>query len=248
MKKILTLALTLMMVLSLVACGTTNSATTSSDTTNSDINSTRQAEQSATPGESAQAETKDDSASTSSSKEISPSNTDAASEEQAQPLSATDKILVAYFSRSGNTREIATQIHESVGGDIFEIVTVDPYASDYDAVVEQAKQELEKGYRPALKTKVKNIESYDVVFVGYPNWWGTIPMPVATFLSEYDFSGKTIVPFCTHEGSRLGQSVADITKLCPQSTILDGLAVRGRDVKNARNEVSGWLRELGMIE
>jgi flavodoxin len=158
------------------------------------------------------------------------------------------KILVAYFSHSGNTRVIANQIRESVGGDIFEIVAVDPYPSDYDAVVELARKELREEYRPKLKTKVENVESYNVVFVGYPIWWGTIPMPVATFLSEYDFSGKTIVPFCTHEGSRLGQSVTDITKLCPQSTILDGLAVRGRDVKNAQNEVSEWLRKIGMIE
>jgi flavodoxin len=157
-------------------------------------------------------------------------------------------ILVAYFSRSGNTRVIANQIHESVGGDIFEIAPVDPYPSDYDQVVEQAGKELREQYRPKLKTKVENMESYNVVFVGYPSWWGTIPMPVATFLSEYDFFGKTIVPFCTNEGSRLGRSVTDIKELCPQSTILDGLAVRGRDVRKAQNEVSEWLRELGMIE
>ncbi len=159
-----------------------------------------------------------------------------------------NNILVVYFSRSGNTHAIATQIHESVGGDIFEIVTVDPYPSGYDEVVEQARKELTEEYRPKLKTKVENIESYNIVFVGYPNWWGTVPRPIATFLSEYDFSGKTIVPFCTHEGSRLGQSVEDITELCPQSTILDGLAIRGRDVKNAANEISGWLRKIGMIE
>ena len=159
-----------------------------------------------------------------------------------------NNILVAYFSHSGNTRVIATQIRESVGGDIFEIVAVDPYPSDYDAVLEQARKELREEYRPELKTKVENMESYEVVFVGYPIWWGTIPMPVATFLSEYDFSRKTIVPFCTHEGSSLGRTVTDITKLCPQSTILDGLAVRGGDIKNAQNEVSEWLHEIGMIE
>lgn len=142
-----------------------------------------------------------------------------------------NNTLVAYFSHSGNTRVIANQIHKSVCDDIFEIVTVDPYPSDYDDVVEQARKELREEYRPKLKTKVENMESYNVVFVGYPNWWGTIPMPVATFLSEYDFSGKTIVPFCTHEGSRLGRTVTEIKKLCPRSTILDGLAVRGRDVK-----------------
>jgi flavodoxin len=154
--------------------------------------------------------------------------------------------LSAYFSHSGNTRVIANQIHESIGGDIFEIMSLDPYPTDYDAVVEQARKELDKEYRPRLKTKVENMESYNVVFVGYPIWWGTIPMPVATFLSEYDLSGKIIVPFCTHEGSYLGRSVTDIKKLCPQSTLLDGLAVRGSDVKKAQNEVTGWLREMGM--
>ena len=156
----------------------------------------------------------------------------------------TKKILVAYFSHSGNTREIANQIHKSVGGDIFEIQSVKPYPHDYDAVVEQAKQELESGYKPALKTKIENIKSYDLVFIGYPIWWGTVPAPVRTFLSEYDFSGKTIVPFCTHEGSGLGRSVTDISKLCPKSTLLDGVAIRGRDVKTAQNKVSEWLQKI----
>lgn len=158
-----------------------------------------------------------------------------------------NNILVTYFSHSGNTRLVADQIHDSVGSDIFEIVAIDPYPRDYDEVVEQARKELRDEYRPKLKTKVEKLEAYKVVFVGYPNWWGTIPRPVVTFLSEYDFSGKTIVPFCTHEGSGLGHSTADIEELCPQSTILEGLAVRGRNVKNAQNEVVGWLRELGMI-
>jgi flavodoxin len=157
-------------------------------------------------------------------------------------------ILVGYFSHSGNTRVIAKQIHDNVGGDIFEIVAVDPYPSDYDEVVEQAGKELRTQYRPKLKTKVENMESYNAVFVGYPNWWGTIPTPIATFLSEYDFSGKSIVPFCTNEGSGLGRSIKDIKELCPQSTILDGLAVWGNNVRKAQNDVSKWLRKLGMIE
>jgi len=143
---------------------------------------------------------------------------------------------------------VATRIHESIGGDIFEIVAVDPYPTNYDACVKQAKQELAEDYRPELETRVENMESYNVVFIGSPNWWGTIPRPVATFLSAYDFSRKTIVPFCTHEGSRLGRIVADITTLCPESTILNGLAIRGTDVKKAQNEVSAWLRKIGMLE
>jgi flavodoxin len=158
------------------------------------------------------------------------------------------KILVAYFSYSGNTREIASQIHKSVGGDIFEIQSVKPYPDDYDAVVQQARQELKSGHKPALKTNVENIKPYDLVFIGYPNWCSTIPAPVMAFLSQYDFSGKTIVPFCTHEGSGLGRSATDISKLCPKSTLLDGVAIRGSDVKTAQKKVSEWLRKIKITE
>jgi len=157
-------------------------------------------------------------------------------------------ILVAYFSHSGNTRVVADQIHQSVGGDIFEIESIGTYPRNYDEVVAQARKELDEDLRPKLKIKIENIGSYNVVFVGYPNWWGTIPRPVATFLSQYDLSGKTIVPFCTHEGSGLGRSATDIKELCPKSTIMNGLAVRGSYVKQAQNEVSEWLRKIGMKE
>ncbi|MGB7606422.1 MAG: flavodoxin [Lutisporaceae bacterium] len=155
---------------------------------------------------------------------------------------------MAYFSHSGNTQVIANQIHENVGGNILKIVTVDPYPTNYNAVVDLAKQELKDDYRPELATKIENMDSYDVVFVGYPNWWATMPMAVFTFLEEYDFSGKTIIPFCTHEGSSFGRSIDDITELCPKSTILDGLAIRGRNVKNAQKDLSKWLNEIGMIK
>jgi flavodoxin len=167
---------------------------------------------------------------------------------QKQFDTGTKKVLVAYFSHTGNTEVIANKIHESVGGDIFKIVTVDPYPTNYMAVVNQAKKEQEENYRPKLKSKVENMDSYNVIFIGYPDWWGTMPMAVFTFLEQYDFSGKTIIPFCTHEGSGLGRSVTDIKKICPKSTILDGLAIRGSDVKKANGDVSNWLRKLGMIK
>lgn len=172
------------------------------------------------------------------------SNTQTKSEEQTQPASKTSKILVVYFSRSGNTREIARQIQNNLGGDIVELQTVDPYPREYDAVVKQAKQEIESGYKPALKTKIDNIKSYDLVFVGSPNWWNTIAPPVTTFLSDNDLSGKTIVPFITHAGSGLGRSVTDIAKLCPQSTVLNGFALWGKDVRSSQDEVSRWVRDL----
>lgn len=177
-----------------------------------------------------------------------PPNTRKAGEVKAAPTAESKKILIAYFSRTGNTREIANQIHRSVGGDIFEIQPVKPYPDDYDACVKQARQELDSGYKPELKTRVQNIESYALVFIGYPDWWGTIPAPVRVFLTEYDFSGKKIVPFCTHEGSRLGRSVADISRICPKLTLLDGLAIRGSTVKTAQSKVSEWLRQIGILE
>jgi flavodoxin len=157
----------------------------------------------------------------------------------------TDKaILIAFFSRSGNTQVVANQIHESLGGDVFRIVTVDPYPTDYDAVVNVAEREQKNGYRPRLSNQVANMESYGVVFVGYPNWWSTMPMAVFSFLEQYDFSGKKIAPFCTHEGSALGRSVQDIRKLCPQSVILDGLAIRGGNVVAAKKDVRAWLKNI----
>jgi len=158
------------------------------------------------------------------------------------------KMLITYYSRTGNTREIANQIHERVGGEIIELQTVEPYPEDYEAVKKQAMQELNSGFKPALKTKVEKIGSYDVIFVGTPIWWGTIAAPVKSFLSEYDLSGKTIVPFITHQGSGLGRSVADISKLCPKSTLLDGVAIWGRDAKTAQNTVSGWLRRIKIMK
>lgn len=167
---------------------------------------------------------------------------------QAQTLPQTKRILIVYFSHSGNTRELAQQIKNATGGDLFEIQPITPYPEDYDTVVIQAKREINSGYKPQLKTKVEKIESYEVIFVGSPNWWSTIAPPIATFLSSYDLSGKTIAPFITHEGSRMGHSVADIKKLCPNSTVLEGLPVRGKAVKSSQDVVVKWLREIEMAK
>lgn len=170
------------------------------------------------------------------------------------------KCLVAYFSRPGNnyvggtivnlpvgnTEVVAKTIQKITGGDLFRIEAVHAYPADYIETTEVAKEELRTNARPKLTGHVENMASYDVIFLGYPNWWGTMPMPVFTFLEEYDLAGKTIVPFCTHEGSGLGHSVPDIRKACLKSTVLDGIAIRGGDVKNAEGGISGWLQELGM--
>lgn len=157
------------------------------------------------------------------------------------------KILVVYYSHSGNTRVVAEQIRKATGGDIVEIQTVQSYPKEYQALVDQAKKEIEEGYKPALKTKVENIGQYDVIFVGSPCWWSTFAPAVTSFLTANDLSGKTIVPFMTHEGSRLGRSEADMKKLCPNSTFLEGLPVRGGQVKQAGADISRWLKKLGLV-
>ena len=170
------------------------------------------------------------------------------------------KCLIAYFSRPGNnyvggsivklpvgnTEVVAKMIREMTGGDLFHIEPVNAYPADYTETTEVAKKELQTKARPDLARHLKTPTPYDTVFLGYPNWWGTMPMPVYTFLEEFDLSGKTIAPFCTHEGSGLGHSVADIKKACPKSIVVEGLAVRGGEAKNAHDDVSGWLREIGI--
>ncbi|MEN6463506.1 MAG: flavodoxin [Syntrophomonas sp.] len=168
------------------------------------------------------------------------------------------KCLIAYFSRKGNnyvggqivdlpvgnTEVAANMIQEITGGDLFHIKAVNAYPEDYTETTEVAKHELRADVRPELTGHVENIESYDVIFLGYPNWWGTMPMPVFTFLEEYDFSGKKMVPFCTHEGSGLGHSEKDIAKLCPQATLLKGLAIHGARVKDAKKNIANWLDKV----
>ena len=154
--------------------------------------------------------------------------------------------LVAYYSRSGNTRKIANLIHQQVGGTIHEIQPQDPYPGSYDAVVDQAKIEIASGYRPALQSTLDHVEAYDTVFVGSPNWWNTIAPPVATFLSEHDLSGKTIVPFCTHGGGGMGRVATDIARLCPQSTVLSSFEVYGRGRGDVQARVSAWLSKVGV--
>lgn len=155
------------------------------------------------------------------------------------------KKLVAYFSHSGSTAVIANQIHEIIDSDIFEIVPVNSYPNDYSVVVDWAKQEQKNDCRPQIETEIGNMDSYDVIFVGYPNWCGTIPMIVFSLFEKYNFSGKTIIPFCTHGGGGLGRSVKDIKRICSQSTVLNALAISGSNVKIAKKDVLKWLDEIG---
>jgi flavodoxin len=163
-------------------------------------------------------------------------------------------ILVAYFSWSGNAGALAGQIAEAAGGDLFEIKTVKTYPGTYNECIEAAKQEQNNNARPALSGVVDNMAQYNTIFLCYPNWWGTLPMGVFTFLESYNFSGKTMYPLVTHGGSRFGRSLEDIQKLCPGVLLGEGLSVSAFDtnpkdntrVTTPNRDVTAWLRKIGM--
>ncbi|MDR1924397.1 MAG: NAD(P)H-dependent oxidoreductase [Planctomycetaceae bacterium] len=156
----------------------------------------------------------------------------------------SNKILIAYYSHSGNTKSIANQIQSVTGGDLFEIQPVNPYPASYNQCVEQAKREINSGYKPELSRTVQGIEEYDVIFVGSPNWWSTLAPPVVTFLASYDLSGKTVVPFCTHGGGGQARCLTDVVKLTPKSTHAEGIAISGNNVNTAKPEIEKWLRRI----
>ena len=166
-------------------------------------------------------------------------------------------ILIVYYSRKGqnywsgsivdlkkgNTERAAEFIQKAVGGDLFEIETVKEYSKDYMACTEEAKKELREHARPELKRYPESIDQYDTIFVGYPNWWGTMPMCVYTFLERYDLTGKRIVPFCTNEGSGMGGSERELKKICKGATVLPGLAIHGAEAAQSESKVATWARK-----
>ena len=168
------------------------------------------------------------------------------------------KILIAYYSRKGqnyvngsiknlskgNTEIVAEFIQKTVGGELFEIDTVKNYPIDYTECTEVAKIEIQQKFRPELKNYLPSIDNFEKIFLGYPIWWSIPPMAVATFLEKYDFSGKKIIPFATHEGSGLGGSINYLKKICPQAEILQGIAIHGANAKNSENQVAAWAKKF----
>lgn len=165
--------------------------------------------------------------------------------------------LIVYFSHrgenyfpegiksieKGNTERVAEFIQKEVGGDLFEIDTVKPYSDGYKACIEEAKKERRANARPEIKGYVEDMDRYDTVFVGFPNWWGTCPMCVFTFLEHYDLTGKKIVPFCTNEGSGMGSSEADLKKVCTGAEVVKGLAIRGSQAAESESQIAAWAKD-----
>lgn len=156
-------------------------------------------------------------------------------------ISEDTSILIAYFSWSGHTQEVAQEINRQVGGDLFEIVPQEPYTDDINVLSKQSLQEQRDQMRPALSTHVDNMDQYDVVFLGYPNWWSNMPMPVFTFLEEYDFSHKTIIAFTTYGESGFGHSIDSINDILTHSHVVEGIAIQEHDLDKVQDHVKAFL-------
>ena len=163
--------------------------------------------------------------------------------------------MILYFSRAGenyvsgalnyletgNTKIAAEMIGEMTGAELFEIRPAHPYSEDYNRCIEEARQEQKRDARPELAGYPENLDGVDVIYLGYPNYWGTMPMPVFTLLEKYEFTGKIIYPFCTHEGSGMGHSEMDIRRICPGAEVKKGLPIHGTKVREAKRDIRKWL-------
>ena len=219
MKKILSILLSMTLVFSLAACS--GGGATSSEGGTSEPSSQ-------TPSESE-----------------APSNSETP-EESAEPTEETGGTLIAYFSWSGNTEQMAQMIQTETGGDLFEIEPATPYTDDYNTLLDVAQQEQANNARPELASQVENWDSYDVVFVGYPDWWSDAPMLIYSFLEAYDWEGKTLVPFCTSGGSGFGRSLDKLPDSAPGANILEGLHVSGSRVDGSSEEIAAWIGGLNL--
>ncbi len=166
------------------------------------------------------------------------------------------KVLVAFYSRAnenyvngqiknlkvGNTEIAANEIANLTNADMFKIEQVNLYSDNYNECISQAQDDQRKNARPELKKYPERIDEYDVIYLGYPNYWSTMPMAVFTFLEHFDFGNKIIKPFCTHEGSGMGSSINDIKKLCPNAKVEKGLAIHGGSVERSQKDIENWVK------
>ena len=166
------------------------------------------------------------------------------------------KTLMAYYSRrgenywngsiknitKGNTERVAEMIADITGGDLFEIRTVKEYPENYTECTKEAMRELKAKERPELEEYPDSLDEYGTVYLGYPNWWGTMPMAVFTFLEHFDLSGKTVLPFCTNEGSGMGSSESDLKAACPAANVGRGLSIHGAEASQSRAKVEAWIK------
>lgn len=250
MKKLTVMILSATLVFSLAACSSEKE----------DANQTTQTETSSNKVEESEKSVENKSSQT----------VDEVSENQ-ESVSDEGSILIAYFSvpedvdtdgadaiagasivvkdgeKLGNVQYIAQTIQETIGGDLFRIETVQEYPLDHETLVNQASDEQAADARPELASHIENPEQYDTIILGYPNWWGDMPQPLYTFLEEYDFSGKTIIPFCPHGGSGFSRTESTIQKMQPNATVsTNSYKVSREDVVDSAEDVIAWAKSLGL--
>ena len=226
MKKWTSLLLVLAMTLSLAACGSSGNQESTPEPPASGSGSTTEETPAPTGTETPAEEPSEEPA-----------------ESEMSTTGDSSSVLIAYFSWSGNTEQVAQIIQQETGGDLFEIAPATPYTDDYNELLDIAQQEQSDDARPELAGQVENWEQYDTIFIGYPIWWGDAPKIISTFLETYDFDGKTIVPFCTSGSSSIGGSVSDLEALTDGATWLEGQRFSG---SASQETVSQWVDSLGL--
>ncbi len=180
------------------------------------------------------------------------------SKKEGNNMEKNGKVLIVFFSHAGenyavgnvtvgNTKLVADEIQKVTGGDEFEIVAEKNYDMPYDELTKLAKEETEKGEKPAFKGEVKNIDDYDTIFIGGPVWWGTYPRVMFTFFDKYDLNGKTIIPFTTHEGSGLGSVVEDLKSVYSNATFKEAFSIYGHETRKDLSKVDKWLKRLNTV-
>ena len=233
MKKWTSLLLALAMTFSLAACGNSGTQENASEPPASVSGSTTEETPAPTDTEAPAEEPAEE-----------PSEEPAESETPTAEDSSS--VLIAYFSWSGNTEQVAQIIQQETGGDLFEIAPATPYTDDYNELLDIAQQEQSDNARPELAGQVENWEQYDTIFVGYPNWWSDAPMAVYTFVESYDWDGKTLIPFNTSASGGFGRSLSGLEESASGAAILEGISFTERTLGDAQSEVTAWLDGLGL--
>ena len=246
MKKITALIMSLLMITSLAACGS-NEADTSApaDLESDETESVQTSEPESAPSSEPESETAGGSGSNTLVVYFSmPETTNP--DESSMTEEERNSTVIIDGEALGNTQYVAYVIQENTGADLFRIEPEVPYPTDHDTLVDQAAEEQDNGARPAIKDTIENFDQYDTVFVGYPNWWGDMPMILYTFFDTYDCSGKTIIPFNTHGGSGFSNTIDTIAELEPDATIYeDGFTVSRNNVQEAEPDIVDWLKDAG---
>ncbi len=233
MKKIFAIVTACVLVFAFTACENTSNETENSSLSESITSGTQDTESSR--------EIEEDSSLVDTSEAISEPET-------SQPVESDTTELIVYFSWSGNTKSVADEIQNQTGADMFSLIPVEPYTDDYNTLLDIAQEEKNSNARPEILGSIENFEDYEVIYLGYPIWWGDMPMIVYSFLDDYDLSGKTIVPFITSGGSGFSDTMSAIESMEPEAEVLKGLSLGSSQASDPESAVTEWLSDIGLAE